>query len=78
MQAEFEKMHATYCQIFERLGLNYRPVLADSGSIGGESSIEFHVLAESGEDAICFSDESDYAANIEKVAFSISPARIIN
>jgi prolyl-tRNA synthetase len=42
-------------------------VLADSGSIGGESSIEFHVLAESGEDAICFSDESDYAANIEKV-----------
>ncbi|SEH60104.1 prolyl-tRNA synthetase [Bathymodiolus azoricus thioautotrophic gill symbiont] len=70
MQAEFEKMHATYCQIFERLGLNYRPVLADSGSIGGESSIEFHVLAESGEDAICFSDESDYAANIEKVAFS--------
>ncbi|SSC07069.1 proline--tRNA ligase [bacterium endosymbiont of Bathymodiolus sp. 5 South] len=70
MQVEFEKMHATYCQIFERLGLNYRPVLADSGSIGGESSIEFHVLAESGEDAICFSDESDYAANIEKVAFS--------
>ena len=70
MQAEFEKMHATYCRIFERLGLNYRPVLADSGSIGGESSIEFHVLAESGEDAICFSDASDYAANIEKVAFS--------
>ncbi|RUA05723.1 MAG: proline--tRNA ligase [Gammaproteobacteria bacterium] len=70
MQAEFEKMHATYCRIFERLGLDYRPVLADSGSIGGENSIEFHVLAESGEDAICFSNESEYAANIEKVAFS--------
>ncbi len=70
MQAEFEKMHATYCRIFQRLGLDYRPVLADSGSIGGENSIEFHVLAESGEDAICFSDTSDYAANIEKVAFS--------
>ncbi|WXU00685.1 MAG: Proline--tRNA ligase [Catillopecten margaritatus gill symbiont] len=70
LQAEFDKMHATYCRIFERLGLDYRPVLADSGSIGGENSIEFHVLAESGEDAICFSDESEYAANIEKVAFS--------
>jgi prolyl-tRNA synthetase len=70
LQVEFDKMHATYCAIFERLGLDYRPVLADSGSIGGENSIEFHVLADSGEDAICFSDESDYAANIEKVAFS--------
>ncbi|SFV85174.1 Prolyl-tRNA synthetase, bacterial type [hydrothermal vent metagenome] len=70
MQTEFKSMHATYCRIFERLGLDYRPVLADSGSIGGENSIEFHVLAESGEDAICFSDESDYAANIEKVTFS--------
>jgi len=69
LQAEFDKMHDTYCRIFERLGLDYRPVLADSGSIGGENSIEFHVLAESGEDAICFSDESDYAANMEKVAF---------
>ncbi|MDC9714432.1 MAG: proline--tRNA ligase [Gammaproteobacteria bacterium] len=70
MQAEFDKMHATYCAIFTRLGLDYRPVLADSGSIGGENSIEFHVLSESGEDAICFSDNSNYAANIEKVAFS--------
>ncbi|CAB5505530.1 proline--tRNA ligase [Bathymodiolus thermophilus thioautotrophic gill symbiont] len=70
LQVEFDKMHATYCAIFERLGLDYRPVLADSGSIGGENSIEFHVLADSGEDAICFSDESEYAANIEKVAFS--------
>jgi prolyl-tRNA synthetase len=74
MQVEFDNMHATYCRIFERLGLDYRPVLADSGSIGGENSIEFHVLAESGEDAICFSDESNYAANIEKVPFSKQPS----
>jgi prolyl-tRNA synthetase len=70
MQAEFDNMHTTYCRIFDRLGLDYRPVLADSGSIGGENSIEFHVLAESGEDDICFSDSSDFAANIEKVAFT--------
>ena len=69
MQDEFDKMHQTYCNIFNRLGLEYRPVLADSGSIGGENSIEFHVLADSGEDEICFSDKSDFAANIEKVAF---------
>ncbi|MBE8190392.1 MAG: proline--tRNA ligase [Candidatus Thioglobus sp.] len=72
LQAEFDKMHQTYCKIFDKLGLDYRPVLADSGAIGGEGSIEFHVLAESGEDAICFSDKSDYAANIEKVAFAKS------
>ncbi len=59
-------MHKTYCNIFDRLGLRYRPVLADTGSIGGALSHEFHVLAESGEDAIAFSDSSDYAANIEK------------
>jgi len=69
LQQTYELMHQTYCNIFDRLGLDYRPVLADSGSIGGDSSHEFHVLADSGEDAICFSDESDYAANIEKVAF---------
>ncbi|MDB4037661.1 proline--tRNA ligase [Candidatus Thioglobus sp.] len=62
----YQIMHQTYCNIFDRLGLNYRPVLADSGAIGGDSSHEFHVLAESGEDAICFSDSSDYAANIER------------
>ncbi|MDC1027327.1 proline--tRNA ligase [Candidatus Thioglobus sp.] len=62
----YQIMHHTYCNIFDRLGLNYRPVLADSGSIGGDSSHEFHVLAESGEDVICFSDSSDYAANIER------------
>jgi len=70
LQKTYDTMHQTYCNIFDRLGLEYRPVLADSGSIGGDSSHEFHVLADSGEDAICFSDESDYAANIEKVAFS--------
>ena len=62
----YQVMHQTYCKIFDRLGLDYRPVLADSGAIGGDSSHEFHVLAESGEDAICFSDSSDYAANIER------------
>ena len=62
----YQIMHQTYCNIFDRVGFNYRAVLADSGAIGGESSHEFHVLADSGEDAICFSDKSDYAANIER------------
>ncbi|MGY5452946.1 proline--tRNA ligase [Agarivorans sp. MS3-6] len=66
LQETYDEMHAAYCRIFERLGLEYRPVLADTGSIGGAVSHEFHVLAESGEDAIAFSDGSDYAANIEK------------
>ena len=70
LQKTYDAMHQTYCNIFDRLGLDYRSVLADSGSIGGDASHEFHVLAQSGEDAICFSDESDFAANIEKVAFS--------
>ncbi|MBT3277340.1 proline--tRNA ligase [Candidatus Thioglobus sp.] len=70
LQQTYDLMHQTYCRIFDRLGLDYRPVLADSGSIGGDASHEFHVLADSGEDAICFSDESGYAANIEKVAFT--------
>ena len=63
----YQLMHQTYCNIFDRIGFDSRPVLADSGTIGGDSSHEFHVLAESGEDAICFSDGSDYAANIERV-----------
>ena len=62
----YQIMHQTYCNIFDRIGFNYRAVLADSGAIGGESSHEFHVLADSGEDAICFSDKSNYAANIER------------
>ena len=69
----YQKMFAAYCRIFDRLGLNYRPVLADTGSIGGETSHEFHVLAESGEDDIVFSDASDYAANMEK-AEALAPA----
>ncbi|MGD9660782.1 MAG: proline--tRNA ligase [Porticoccaceae bacterium] len=66
LQESYDLMHRTYCNIFTRLGLNFRPVLADTGSIGGNFSHEFHVLADSGEDAIAFSTGSDYAANIEK------------
>lgn len=65
LQETYELMHRTYCKIFERLGLEYRPVLADSGNIGGSMSHEFHVLADSGEDEIVFSSASAYAANIE-------------
>ena len=61
----YDEMHATYCKIFDRIGLDYRPVQADTGSIGGSASHEFHVLADSGEDDIAFSSDSDYAANIE-------------
>ncbi len=66
LQQTYEVMHAAYTRIFTRLGLEFRPVLADTGAIGGNASHEFHVLAESGEDAIAFSSESDYAANVEK------------
>lgn len=66
LQETYDVMHATYCNIFTRLGLQFRPVLADTGSIGGAFSHEFHVLADSGEDDIAFSNGSDYAANIEK------------
>ena len=61
----YQEMHETYCKIFDRIGLDYRPVQADTGSIGGNASHEFHVLANSGEDDIAFSSDSDYAANIE-------------
>lgn len=66
LEETYKKMHQAYCNVFERIGLEYRPVLADTGSIGGSLSHEFHVLAESGEDDIVFSTESDYAANMEK------------
>ncbi|MGI9285825.1 MAG: proline--tRNA ligase [Pseudomonadales bacterium] len=66
LQQTYALMHTTYCKIFDRLQLDYRPVLADTGSIGGQQSHEFHVLADSGEDTIVFSDSSDYAANLEK------------
>lgn len=65
LQNTYDVMYKTYCNIFERMGLDYRAVIADSGSIGGSVSHEFHVLADSGEDAIAFSTESDYAANVE-------------
>lgn len=66
LQETYDVMYGAYCKVFTRLGLNFRPVQADNGSIGGSGSHEFHVLAESGEDDIVFSDGSDYAANIEK------------
>lgn len=65
MQTIYDDMYNAYTRIFQRLGLDFRPVEADNGSIGGSGSHEFHVLAESGEDDIVFSDSSDYAANIE-------------
>ncbi|MEW8438992.1 MAG: proline--tRNA ligase [Candidatus Thiodiazotropha taylori] len=65
LQQTYDQMHQAYSRIFSRCGLDFRPVAADTGSIGGNASHEFHVLAESGEDAIAFSDRSDYAANIE-------------
>jgi len=68
----YQIMHQAYSRVFERLGLDFRAVIADSGSIGGSQSHEFHVLADSGEDAIAFSSESTYAANIEK-AESLAP-----
>ncbi len=61
----YRVMHETYSRIFTRCGLDFRPVQADTGSIGGNASHEFHVLASSGEDAIAFSSDSDYAANVE-------------
>jgi prolyl-tRNA synthetase len=65
LQQTYDRMFDTYSRIFDRFGLKYRPVAADTGSIGGAASHEFHVLAESGEDAIAFSDTSDFASNVE-------------
>lgn len=78
LQQTYDLMHQAYSNIFTHLGLKYRAVIADSGSIGGAVSHEFHVLADSGEDAIAFSTESQYAANIEK-AEAIMPvtARLV-
>jgi prolyl-tRNA synthetase len=72
LETTYQNMYQAYCNIFERIGLDYRPVLADNGSIGGNASHEFHVLAESGEDDIAFSNGSDYAANIE-MASALAP-----
>ena len=72
LQQTYDAMFQAYTNIFSRLGLDFRPVLADTGSIGGSASHEFHVLADSGEDAIAFSNESDYAANVE-LAEAVAP-----
>ncbi|MFL0809974.1 MAG: proline--tRNA ligase [Agarilytica sp.] len=72
LQDTYEHMHQAYCNIFDRIGLDFRPVLADTGSIGGSASHEFHVLAGSGEDDIAFSSESDFAANVE-LAEALAP-----
>lgn len=72
LQETYERMHSAYSKIFSRLGLDFRPVAADTGSIGGAMSHEFHVLAESGEDDIAFSNASDFAANVE-LAEAVAP-----
>lgn len=73
LQQTYDVMYDTYSRIFTRLGLDFRAVIADTGSIGGSGSHEFHVLADSGEDDIAFSDSSDYAANVE-MAEALPPA----
>ena len=73
LQREYRKMFDTYSRIFTRLGLQFRAVAADTGSIGGTGSHEFHVLAESGEDALAYCPDSDYAANVE-LAEAVVPA----
>ena len=72
LNQSYATMYQAYSRIFTRLGLEFRAVLADSGAIGGSLSHEFHVLAESGEDAIAFSTESDFAANVE-LAEALAP-----
>jgi prolyl-tRNA synthetase len=72
LEETYQTMYETYNRIFQRLGLRFRAVLADSGNIGGKLSHEFHVLAESGEDTIAYCNNSDYAANIE-LATTITP-----
>jgi len=70
LEASYARMHTAYTAIFKRLGLKFRVVDADSGEIGGSRSQEFHVLADSGEDAIAYSDEDNYASNIETASTS--------
>jgi prolyl-tRNA synthetase len=72
LQREYANMYETYSRIFTRLGLRFRAVAADTGSIGGTGSHEFHVLADSGEDAIAYCPDSDYAANVE-LAEAVAP-----
>ena len=72
LQREYRNMYDTYTRIFNRLGLQFRAVAADTGSIGGTGSHEFHVLADSGEDALAYCPDSDYAANVE-LAEALAP-----
>lgn len=72
LQETYDEMYDAYNRIFSRIGLDFRPVQADTGSIGGEGSHEFHVLADSGEDDIAFSTGSDFAANVE-LAEALAP-----
>lgn len=72
LQETYDKMFAAYSKIFSRMDLDFRPVQADTGSIGGNASHEFQVLAQSGEDDVVFSSESDFAANIE-LAEAVAP-----
>ncbi|MGK0463572.1 MAG: prolyl-tRNA synthetase, partial [Candidatus Azotimanducaceae bacterium] len=73
LEQTYQLMHQTYCRILGKMQLDFRPVQADAGSIGGNVTMEFHVLADSGEDTIAFSDTSDYAANVE-MAEALAPA----
>ncbi|MDD3883391.1 MAG: proline--tRNA ligase [Gallionella sp.] len=73
LEQTYQVMYDTYSRIFGRLGLKFRAVAADTGAIGGSGSHEFHVLADSGEDALAFCPESDYAANVE-LAVALPPA----
>ncbi|HTY65085.1 MAG TPA: proline--tRNA ligase [Alphaproteobacteria bacterium] len=75
LQREYQNMYETYSRIFTRLGLGFRAVAADTGSIGGTGSHEFHVLADSGEDAIAYCADSDYAANVE-LAEALAPTKV--
>jgi prolyl-tRNA synthetase len=74
LQATYKDMYQAYCRIFDRMGLKYRAVEADTGAIGGSASHEFQVLADTGEDLIFYSDASEYAANIEQ-ATSLKPIK---
>ncbi|MGH9578020.1 MAG: proline--tRNA ligase, partial [Terriglobales bacterium] len=74
LEREYRNMYDTYSRIFSRLGLKFRAVAADTGPIGGTGSHEFHVLADSGEDAIAYSTASDYAANVE-LADAVAPVK---
>jgi prolyl-tRNA synthetase len=74
LQATYDVMHESYTRVFRRLGLEFRPVIADSGAIGGNFSHEFHVLADSGEDSIAISDAGDFVANVE-LAEAMAPGQ---